>query len=337
MRFVWISILAGILLPALAMADAPATRPDDGSYLQTCLAAAADFSPVYATHRFADPKEICAVYRVAEGESFQHMSYAWRVVDVDGRAPGTILAHGDLKDTTSGELHLQTPAGLPIGDYDVEITADGEVWKTKDFEVTGPIAPPQVNSVADLYPMEQGHTATYQFSLDFGLQKPTWEKYMMNGKDHLTDTLQAVVGGNDPDKGTSLQFVYQGKVISETWWRVTPSGIVYTPAKAQSFYQIPDLNQIVLPWPLSAPQAWGYEPSDNSYGILYHMWGPVALHTPDGIQAGYVVFSEEHVQGSETTCEYEFVPGLGMIREKVVDAMEGQMQRKWEMKMVSNN
>jgi hypothetical protein len=320
----------------MAAADAPATRPDDGSYLQTCLASAADFSPVYPTHRFADPKEICAVYHAGNNDSFQHLSYAWRIVDVAGRAPGTILASGDLKDPISGELHLETPHGLAIGDYDLELTADGEAWKSKDFEVTGPIAPPEVDSVNDLFPMEQGHTSTYQFSIEFGLEKPTWEKYMMNGKDKITSKLQVVVGGQDPEKGTSLQYIYQGKVLVENWWRVTSGGIILTPSKAESYYLIPSLNQVVWPWPLVAPQTWGYQPSDNTVGILYHMWGPVAIRTPNGIQAGYVVFSEQHIQGSETTCEYEFVPGLGMVRQTVIDAREGDMQRKWEMKMLSN-
>jgi hypothetical protein len=61
------------------------------------------------------------------------------------------------------------------------------------------------------------------------------------------------------------------------------------------------------------------------------MWGPVPLNGPFGAAPGYVVLMQQQpAQPVALTVERQYLPGVGMVREVVVQARNGVMLTRWE-------
>jgi hypothetical protein len=75
---------------------------------------------------------------------------------------------------------------------------------------------------------------------------------------------------------------------------------------------------------------WEYAPRDQSYHQTYKMWGPLPIKTPDGDRPGYVVFLEQDSKPMTMTVERDFVPGLGLVRENIVTAVNDEMVSRQE-------
>jgi len=65
------------------------------------------------------------------------------------------------------------------------------------------------------------------------------------------------------------------------------------------------------------------------------MWGPVMLKGPAGEAPGYVVLMQQPSPGIVVTVERQYVPGIGMIREVVVQARNGAMLTRWENRLTA--
>jgi hypothetical protein len=60
------------------------------------------------------------------------------------------------------------------------------------------------------------------------------------------------------------------------------------------------------------------------------MWGPVPLKGPAGGAPGYVVLMQQPSEPIALSVERQYLPGLGMVREVVVQARNGIMLTRWE-------
>jgi len=65
------------------------------------------------------------------------------------------------------------------------------------------------------------------------------------------------------------------------------------------------------------------------------MWGPLPVKTPQGEQPGYVVLVQQAMGIGSMTAERHFVPGIGMVREIIITAMNGAMVSRQTMELKS--
>ncbi|MGD1276517.1 MAG: hypothetical protein ABR964_04755 [Tepidisphaeraceae bacterium] len=310
--------------------NAPATQPDESS-LQICLAAAADWSPVYPTVQIPISNEVDAVFRLAKGEKHKHMAYAWKAVDVKGISSGVVLAHGTIDDYVAGVFKMNALRGLETGKYRLEVTADDQPWKSQEFEIVAAQAAPAVASVQDLLPLRQGTTWTYAFVLEVAEDAGVFLADVAPGADgKFRATLTLSVAGID-DKGAHVETCRNGKLVFEEWWKLDSHGLVSTLRKAGDETLVMDPEQVMWPWPLKGTKHWTYTPKDRSYKLDCRVWGPLAVAGPSGQTGGYVVLMEQEKGHAKLTDEKHFVPGIGLVREIMINANSGQMLNRQEI------
>ncbi len=67
-----------------------------------------------------------------------------------------------------------------------------------------------------------------------------------------------------------------------------------------------------------------------SFKQSFRMWGPVPIKGPAGAAPGYVVLMEQPSPSIALSVERHYLPGIGMVREVVVQARNGMMLTRWE-------
>jgi hypothetical protein len=70
---------------------------------------------------------------------------------------------------------------------------------------------------------------------------------------------------------------------------------------------------------------------DHSYRQTYRMWGPLPLRGPQGEAPGYVVLTEQPVPPGSLTVERHIIPGIGLVKEIIVQALRGEMLSRQEL------
>lgn len=317
------ALLAALPLSPHAQAQTPS--------LQLCLAAAADSSPVYPTRSFlSTAREVIAVFRLGKGESYKKLTAAWIAVDVgDAAPPNYQIAKADLQlqGKDRGRFRYSQDKPLPLGKYRLEVTADGKSWKSAEFTVAPIGKAADIKQPQELLPLTKGQVWTYAFVQEAGMGgkvnlpgiAPDAE-----GKYRATVTLTAAA---TDQAGNRIESRRNGALVFEEWWQLGPRGLAATKRKKGDIVTVVDPPQVLLPWPLNAPQEWTYEPKDKSFRQAYRMWGPVPVRGPQGEGPGYVVLVE---QGA-TTVERHFLPGVGLIREVSITALGGEMVSRQEM------
>lgn len=127
-----------VVVVLVSLLWAPGVFAADEATLQICLAAHADYSPVYATRSIpTSAQEVTAVFRFSPGETHKKIIGKWIAVDVGTAAPPnhvmiTKTLEGDAK---KGRLSIELPRALPVGKYRLEVEADGKAWKSAEFNV----------------------------------------------------------------------------------------------------------------------------------------------------------------------------------------------------------
>lgn len=328
-------VLMGLAAVVLAhgFADAQPARPP--SELQLCLAGAVDYSAVYPTRRFpaGSTQEVSAVVRLAKGESYRNLGAIWSVVDVGNAAPaGQVINKTTLpmggKDRAA--IHLRSRAGaLPPGKYRLDVTADGKPWRSVEFSVV-PVQAPSLSQPGDLLPLKPGTVWPYAFEQQFAAgvkpDLPAGTKLDPDGRLRATVTKTAVA---QDAMGLHIESRRNDVLVEEEWWKLTDAGLVVTKLKSGDEEQTFDPPGQIWPWPLKAPRRWHYQ-IDKSLRQTFRMWGPVPLKGPAGEAPGYVVLMEQPSQPIALSVERHYLPGIGMVREVVVQARNGMMLTRWE-------
>jgi hypothetical protein len=307
--------------------------------LQLCLARAADYSPVYATTSFpaGSTEEVAAVVRLSQGESYRNLVATWTAVEA-GNAPRNQVINKvtvPMQRLDRAVVHMRSKAGpLPPGKYRLEVTADDKPWRPLDF-VVAPVEPPVVRAPDAMLPLKPGTVWKYTFEQQFAARvRPTLPPGMKLDPDgKLRATIEKTAAGQD-GMGVHIEARRNGVVVEEEWWKLTDAGLVVTKLKSDGEEQTFDPPGSIWPWPLTTPRRWQYE-VDKSLKQTFRMWGPVPLKGPVGAAPGYVVLMQQ--QPSEPVAlsvERHFLPGVGMVREVVVQARNGVMLTRWESVLI---
>jgi hypothetical protein len=333
-------LLAGLFL---AHGSAEAQRAESaaaGSDLQLCLAAAADYSQVYPTQLFpaGTTHEVTAVVRLGKAESARKLDASWIAVDVGKAAPAnqvvskmTLPVRGDR-----GAIHIRSGAkGLPPGKYRLDVTADGKPWQAQEFTVAT-LEAPEVKQPTDLLPFKPGTVWRYAFEQQFApgvkFDLPSGEKLDPDGRLRVTLTRTAVA---DETLGLHIETRRNDRLVEAEWWKLTDAGLVVTRIKSGGETRTFDPPGPLWPWPLKMPRRWTYKPPDMPLTQTFRMWGPLTVKAPAAEGMGYVMLMEQPSKPIAVSVERHYLPGIGMVREVVVQARKGLMLTRWESVLTS--
>jgi hypothetical protein len=317
-------IAAFVLVPILAVrvwgGDDVSTSQPSAAGLETCLAAAADDTPIYPSDKFVPAKEMHATFRLGDAHAAE-LEFTWVAVDVGAAAPANFAIASstlDLHNLSSGTLSLtgmENP--MPLGKYRLDVSLDHQKWKSCDFTVVPPPPDPVVQKPADLMPLSRGHKWTYQFvqeAANGGSLGGPGIKLDPDGK--LRARVEIIQAG-DEDQGSHLELRRNGELVSQEWWRLGDGGLIATQRKLGDQMIPLKPPQILWPWPL-APKTWTYQADDHTYQQSCQMWGPLPVTKPGGEAAGYVVMIVQADAFSTTSAERHFVPSIGLTKEIII-------------------
>jgi len=345
-------VAAGVVVPANQLVEVPLASTSEevkltkitvpGQSLQTCLEAAADFTPVYPTTRFYDTaRGLAAVFNFDKAGFAQKLTAAWIAVDVGSVAPpNTRMASSSLSlgdRTVRGVFRYSQTNPLPAGKYRVEVTADGTPWLSADFEVVAAPRNIALAAPADLLPLTSGTVWPYALTLEGGKGAKVSLPGVAPGPDGKlrAEFTMSVAGVGAPRAGEGSGIAHiesrlNGKLTAEEWWRTSAAGLEATQRKMGSQTLVLDPPQVMIPCPLNAPAKWTYASKDNSIHQTYRIWGPFPIEAPQGAAPGYVVLTDEPmgtlagVQMTRTV-ERHFLPGVGITRETIIAALGGDL------------
>ncbi|MFN2572655.1 MAG: hypothetical protein ABR537_13760 [Gemmatimonadales bacterium] len=331
---------------SLAMLVAVATprggTVQSGGSLQTCLAAAADYSPVHPTNVFTTgTPELDAVFRLSPGEHHAKIGARWIAVDVGSAAPPNSLAGDNAlaldRNTVAGVLRLQLLKGFPAGNYRLDVTADGKPWKSMAFQVVPAPAGAALASLAGLMPLHRGAVWTYAFVQEPGAsarisKAPPGATLGTDGK--VRATVTATVAGMDGEDA-HVTWARGGVPFSEEWWRPTRAGLVTVRRTVDRESVVLDPPLVFFTWPAKMGRSWNYASRDKRLRQRYRIWGPVPLERPSGETMGYVVLVEQKTPMGSTTIERDYVPGLGMVRAITITSIGVEMVNREELTLTA--
>ncbi len=317
---------------AIALSFIPCAATADDAMLQICLGAAADYSPVFATSTIpASAQEVTAVFRFPNDEIHKGIVGTWIAVDVGNAAPPNhvVMKTSRQERATKGRLWLSLPRALPIGKYRLEVEADGKPWKSVDFTVVQDIAAPELSGPDAMLATKQ--TWTYDFMQEAGagahLNMPG-VKPDAQGRYRAKVTMTVI--GKD-SFGQHVEMRRNGQPVFEEWWRLDQNGLAATKRKSAEGMITLDPPQVLVAWPLGSTRKWEYSPRDGSYHQTYKMFGPLSLQTTAGQKPGYVIFVEQSAERAAISVERHFVPGVGFVRETIIQALDRDMISRQEM------
>ncbi len=322
-------ILAAALLlltSSLAVAQSAPKEPQ----LQVGLAAAADFSAVYSNTVFRSPiTELSASFRLADGEAFERLTARWIAVDVGAAGPPNfeiIASDLELKGMVSGRFRYEQPEPMPVGRYRIEVAADGEPWQSGEFEIAPAGGAPSPPAGLDLVPLAPGQQWTYRFEQRAGEGARLDIPGVAADADGIyRATVKIRVVGTDAD-GAHLVTLRNDEPVFEEWWRLDEAGLWATRRKQGSDDNAIDPPQRLLAVP-GTDRTWAYPPFEQRF----QMWGPLAMSGAWGKGDGYVVLLRQPADTPLATVERHFVPGIGMVHEVIVQALNGRMLSRQEM------
>ena len=189
---------------------------------------------------------------------------------------------------------------MPEGRYKVELFGDGAPWVSLPFRVEAQVAAPPA------FPLAAGRTWSYDFTQTDGAGEPQ----------RATVEFRVAAAGTGP---AHLELRRDGELVSQEWWSWDARGLGAS-ARIQGGerYAMDPVQPL-----LSASGgvcAWEY--GNAQFGAVQkgRQWGPVALSGPWGEASGYLVRTEQADGRLVYTAEREFVPELGLVRERIVTA-----------------
>jgi hypothetical protein len=304
---------------------------------------------VYPTNAFASgTAQVFATVRLDGHAPVKKVSCAWIEVDVGSAAPANYaIATADLEPGNGQRVRFKysQPRPMPDGRYRLEVMADGKALGQAAFAIgrgagaAKSSVSDQVKDPSEMLPLKRGQVWTYDFVQEAGPgAKLVLEDVAPGADGKLRAEVSDTVASAD-DHGSHLELRRNGKLVFEEWWTLTGAGLSATRRKsAGDEPQAMDPPQVLWGWPLKTPRSWTYEPADHSYQQTYQMWGPVAVKDAAGVErSGYVVLTRQAAGPSAITAERHWVPGVGLVREIIVTALNQRLASRQDMALKSVN
>lgn len=320
-----------LLMPTLATAQAG---------FQLGLAPAADYSPVYPSGTFpSKATEFAAIFRLGPREKFRKLTASWIAVDVGGVVPPNqvVLTREQMVGKERvGAFRFRTNAAPP-GKHRIEVRADGQRWKTADFEVVEMPDTAGKSQARDLFPLETGTTWSYNLIQEAGegakLDAPAGVELDSEGRFRAT-VLVAVVGKDSI--GAHVEWRRGEERIEEEWLRLDAEGLVRTQRVQEGKSVVLTPPELLLPHPDRHPPKGAWDAPAYDYQLRYRVWGPLPLRGPDGMAPGYVTLAT-YLPPFETTVERHYLPGVGLVREVLVAARGGRRLERRELVLLDRS
>jgi hypothetical protein len=324
--------LAALLLLASAATAIPARAAEAG--LDVALAVAADFSPVYPSRSFPAPvHELSAPFRLADGESYDALTATWIAVDVGDAAPPNleiISTRLELRGQTAGRFRYEQPNPMPPGIYRLDVTADGRPWQSAEFEIVPAAEGLEALAPDEVLPLPPGRIWTYAFAQKAGegarISLPDIEPDP-DGTYRATATL---IVADVQDGLAHIETRREDLLVLEEWWRLDAAGLHAVKRRPPEGEIALDPPQMLVALPLG-PRSWDYAAADGSFNQTYRMWGPLPIEASTGSGSGYVVLTTQAMGPATITVERHFLPGVGMVREVIVQALQGNLLSRQEL------
>ncbi len=320
-----------LLVPSLATAQAG---------FQLGLAPAADYTPVYPSDTFpSKATEFAAIFRLGPGENYRKLTANWIAVDVGGVVqPNQVVLTREqtLGQERLGAFRFRTNAAPP-GKHRIEVQADGQPWKTADFEVVEMPETAGQSEASDLFPLETGTSWSYNLTQEAGegvkLEAPAGVELDSEGR--FRAAVLARVAGKD-STGAHLEWRRGGELIEGEWLRLDPEGLVRTQRLVEGTPVALTPPELLLPQPDRHPTKGEWDAPAYDYQLKYRVWGPLPIRGPGGIAPGYVTLAI-YPPPFETTVERHYLPGVGLVREVVVAARGGRRLERRELVLVDRS
>jgi hypothetical protein len=254
---------------------------------------------------------------------------------------GHAMPPNDTIGSTEQRLTPGTTAGVfryelewfPPGHYRVDISADGEPWRSAELHVVPDVA--GMSAIAGLMPLAAGKVWTYTFVQEVGeIAKidgaPPGTTLDTAGRVHAMVT--ATIASTDA-QGTHVSWARGGVPFSEEWWLVGHGGFAAVKRSAEDESLVLDPPQVFFPWPVPVMMGaqWNYVSRDETVRQSYRIWGPVPIKGPTGEAPGYVVLVEQRTPMATATVEREYLPGVGMVRSLAIAGFGTERMNREEL------
>jgi hypothetical protein len=300
------SILCMVFASNLLAAEPPSAAAPRTETLVTCLATAADGTPIGVADTFAGPTQLVAVLHIEHGKS---LHFQWIAVDLGAAAPaGQVINEGNMSVAAQQGMIALDHGGdvLPPGKYRLSVTVDSAPWRTVDCTVTPPAPVPALKSPQELLPLVLDKTWNYDLRevLEKGATSDLPD--VRPSSDGILRGNFALTVGETSGAGTCIARHSNGTLLDNEWWRLDNNGLSLTQRTIGDKVTPVDPPQRLWPLPLANCK----EP--------VRMWGPVPVAGLHGATPGFIVLQEASGPDGKTTVERDFVIGVGMTREVTI-------------------
>lgn len=299
-----------------------------------CLDVASDLTPIHPTRALpAGVRELSVAIEPAAAARFRTLTAIFVAVDVGALAPpDTEMArsvqptHGEQR--ARFRYHQDGP--LPAGAYRVELLGDGVPWRTLRFRVRSELDSAQI---VPAFPLEAGRVWSYAF-----LQEAAAGARLVDGDvpvgARLTGTVEIRVLETGPAGGCGgparVEIRRDGELVAQEVWRWGEQGLVTTGRVTEGEELALDPPQPLLS-SADGVQSWEYVNPALGFDQRGRQWGPLPLAGPWGSAQGFVVRTEQAEGGLMHVAEREFVPGIGLVHERIVTARDGVLVARQEL------
>ncbi len=328
---------ATAVLLVASPAGSAGDSPPDSSNTTLCLALAPDDSAIVPmTEIPASFRGFAVACRLREGEKPATLSARWIAV-----AAGTTASANTVIGTASVTLGARRHAGfrftlprdLAVGSYRVDVVADGKPWASVEVPVVADKDVALPSSSADLLPLAPGTTWTYAFRMDVGEgRRITLPGIEPDAAGTLRATATYKVAKRDSD-GAHVEIRRGKDLVLEEWWAVDANGVSVARRRAGGDTAKFDPPQPLFPMPARGVSSSTWTPKGGAAASAQAVrtWGPVTVAGPAGPAVGWVVLLSLPADAPSLTIERQFVPGVGMVRETIVQTVGGELATRQEV------
>lgn len=296
-----------------------------------CLDVASDLSPIQPTRALpAGACELSVAIEAVAAARFTTLTAIFVATDVGDAAPPESEMARSVQPTNGEQrarFRYRQEAPLPPGAYRVELLGDGAPWRTLRFRVQAELDSAQL---APAFPLVAGRAWSYAF-----VQEAAEGARLVDGDvpmgARLTGTVEIrVLATSAVPAGARIEIRRDGALVAQETWRWDAQGLVATSRMA-------DGDDLALdpPQPLlssgSGVQTWEYVNPALGFDQRGRQWGPLPLSGPWGSAPGFVVRTEQADGELVHVAEREFVPGIGLVRERIVSARAGVLVSRQEL------
>jgi hypothetical protein len=334
-----IVVLTILCSPVARAQDEQAKKTDKLPPLVPCLAVAADGTPVWASRSIQPSKRLTAAFRLKPDESATKLTSRWISLGDSEKvvAENTL----DLNGQKTGWLQLQLKEPAPPGKYRLEALLDGKPWQSVNMVITPPVDKGKAEKPADLLPMNEGSSMSYEMSVMSGKNTKVEIPDVKPDPDGVSRATLVMAIGKAEDVGTPYTITINDKPVGQMWVKVDEKGLQAYRKKEND--KTEDLNPPVmiqpLPPKLEDGTEWTSKTKEGDEQRL-RLHGPLWMLGPEGPTAGYLVFGEQEVvqgspgteasRGKETTERY-YIPKVGLVREVHVNTLNGEFTSRQEI------